>query len=87
MKSILFYQTFQRRLKKPIPAVGITTALLCMMPVQNLIAESFPSQHVVKSVEPLPVTEHLAVQQTRQVFGKVTDTNGEPVIGANVVEK
>ncbi|MDR0756495.1 MAG: carboxypeptidase-like regulatory domain-containing protein [Tannerella sp.] len=32
-------------------------------------------------------TPPAAVQQGRQITGTVTDTNGEPIIGANVVEK
>lgn len=55
--------------------------LLVLLLCSGFIAVSYPSEIMAKN------NSITTTQQTKQVSGKVTDVNGEPIIGASVLEK
>ena len=88
LKNVPTYHAFYRKLKDSSSLVKFATALLCVAPLQNMVAESAPTPSVTATeTKQLPIPGRPALQQTKQISGKVTDLNGEPIIGANVIEK
>ena len=88
LKNVPTYQAFYRKLKDSSFLVKFATALLCVAPLQNMVAESAPTPSVTATeTKQLPIPGRPALQQTKQISGKVTDLNGEPIIGANVIEQ
>ena len=88
LKNVPTYQAFYRKLKDSSFLVKFATALLCVAPLQNMVAESAPNPSVTATeTKQLPIPGRPSPQQTKQISGKVTDANGEPIIGANVIEK
>ena len=88
LKNVPTYHAFYRKLKDSSSLVKFATALLCVAPLQNMVAESAPTPSVTATeTKQLPIPGQPALQQTKQISGKVTDPNGEPIIGANVIEK
>lgn len=90
-RDILTYHVFCKKLKEPSSFIGFTAALLCVAPLQHITAESSLNPTVTAitrvDVEEHPVVGQSPQQRIKQITGKVVDINGEPIIGANIIEK
>ncbi|MCE5225629.1 MAG: carboxypeptidase-like regulatory domain-containing protein, partial [Porphyromonadaceae bacterium] len=63
------------------PAIAVPILFMGLLNLQPINASQSEKHSVKQSIE-LPIP-----QQNFSIKGKVTDTAGEPIIGANVVEK
>ena len=74
LKNVPTYHAFYRKLKDSSSLVKFATALLCVAPLQNMVAESAPTPSVTATeTKQLPIPGRPALQQTKQISGKVTD--------------
>ena len=90
-RKVLTVHVLYRKLKEPSVFIGFAAALLCITPLQRVTAESSLNPSVIPidhmDVDELPFIGQSSQQRNKQISGKIVDINGEPIIGANIIEK